>query len=165
MAIDQICTKLEALLAARPELEERMEAAVGALCRVFAVGRKEVAIFVLDARLDSFSFLWPPEMRTAGSIPFSANRSLVSTTASERRGFLNNSFSSTPHLFVFEAFGKERTAPIQKIMSVPMLDGNELKGVIQLSRKGEDTDLTLRNFSEPELVAFGEMAKVIARHL
>ena len=142
-----------------------MEACVNALCSIFAVARSEVAIFRLDPKLDSFSFLWPVDMRNSGSIPFSANRSLVSTTAGERRCFMDNSFSSTPHLFVFEAFGKDRTPSIQKIISAPMLNGEVLTGVIQICRKGEDTDTSLKNFTQPELAALGEMAKVIGRHL
>ena len=104
-------------------------------------------------------------MRSSGAIPFSANRSLVATTASERRGIMSNGFASTPHLFVFESYGREKNPPIQKIMSVPMLDGDQLKGVIQVCRKGEDGEASLKNFTEPELAALSEMAKVIGRYL
>ena len=124
-----------------------------------------MAIFVLDNTQESFHFVWPLEMAKSGSIPFSANRSLISITASERRCFLDNGFASTPHLFVFESFAKERNLPIQKIMSAPLLAGKELRGVIQVCRKGTDSDPSLKNFSEPQLAALGELAKVIGRHL
>lgn len=165
MRVSQICEKLEELLSARQAVEEKLAVAVDALSRIFGVQPNEVAIFSLDQTRDSLSFLWPKEMRSSGSIPFTANRSLVAVTAQERRSTLNNNFASTPHLFVFESFGKARTAPIQRIMSVPMLNGDDLRGVIQVSRKGEDTDTALRNFSETELTALSEMAKVMARHL
>ena len=165
MAINEICEKLERLLSARQGVEERIESAVGALSRVFTVEPGEVAIFSIDDRLECFNFLWPPEMRSSGAIPFSANRSLVATTASERRGIMSNGFASTPHLFVFESYGREKNPPIQKIMSVPMLDGDQLKGVIQVCRKGEDGEASLKNFTEPELAALSEMAKVIGRYL
>jgi signal transduction protein with GAF and PtsI domain len=159
-----MCARLERLLASKQGADDKIEAAVNALCRIYGVERNEVAIFRVDTRLDCFSFLWPPEMRKSGSIPFSANRSLVSTTAGEKRGLMDNSFSTTPHLFVFESYGKERSA-IQKIMSVPMLKGEELMGVIQVCRKGEDLDMTLRNFTQPELDALEELAKVVAHHI
>lgn len=165
LRVTEICQKLEALLSARQAVEEKLDVAVDALSRIFGVQANEVAVFSLDQAQDSLSFLWPKEMRSSGSIPFSANRSLVAVTAQQRRSTLNNTFASTPHLFVFEAFGKARSAPIQKIMSVPMLNGDDLRGVIQVSRKGEDTDISLRNFSESELTALSEMAKVIGRHL
>ena len=165
MAIEEICEKLEHLLSARQSASDKVDCAVKALCRVFKVGENEVAMFGYDGRLDCFHFLWPTEMRSSGSIPFSANRSLVSVTAAERRGFMDNSFASTPHLFVFEGFGKDKNTPIQKIMSVPMLKGEELRGVIQLCRKGEEGDCGLASFTGPELSALAELAKVIGRQL
>lgn len=164
LAIGQICEKLERLLLARQGAEEKIASTVDALCRIFQVERNEVAMFSLDTRLDCFSFLWPQQMRNSGSIPFSANRSLVSITAGKRRCFMDNSFATTPHLFVFEAYGKS-SAPIQKIMSAPMLHRDELRGVIQVCRKGEETDISLKDFSEPELAALGEIAKVVGCHL
>ena len=163
MDIGEICEKLDGLLSSR-QGDDKVEASVNVLCRIYGVERSEVAIFRLDAAGGSFSFLWPQDMRHSGSIPFTANRSLVAMTAEERRCFLDNSFSSTPHLFVFEAFAKERTAPIQRIMSAPLVKGDELLGVIQVCRKGE-TDVGLKRFTDPELAALGELAGVIARHL
>ena len=164
MQITEICGKLEALLSARQVNEEKIEVSVDALCRIYSVQPDEVAIFAFDPDDDSFSFTWPKVMRKSGSIPLTANRSLVAITARERRRIVNNSFTSTPHLFVFESFGSQKTPPIQRIMSVPMLNGDELRGVIQVSRKGDDTAAT-KSFSEPELVALGEIANVMARHL
>jgi GAF domain-containing protein len=161
--IKEICDKLEALLSARSG-EEKVTVSVDALSRIFGVSSGEVAIFALDASGESLNFLWPKEMRSSGSIPISASRSLVTNTAQQKRSFLNNNFASTPHLFVFEGFAKDKSAPIQRIMSVPMLNGEELKGVIQVSRKGL-SDAAVKSFSEPELKALGEIAKVIGRHL
>lgn len=165
MAIEELCAKLDALLSSRQGGDQMLEAAVNALSRIFAVNSSEVALFGLDDRLDSLHFIWPPDMRKAGSIPLNASRSLVSSTAVERRCFLDNRFSSTPHLFIFEAFSKEPPQPIQKIMSAPLMHGEELKGVIQVCRKGEDTDFNLKNFTQPELSALGALAKVIGMHL
>ena len=165
MRIEEICGKLDGLLSARQSAAEKVEVAVDALCRVFGVQQKEVAIFTFDREADSFSFLWPLDMRNSGSIPFSANRSLLAVTAGERRGKINNNFASTPHLFVFEAFGREKSAPIQRIMSAPILSGDDLVGVIQVCRKGAEADASLRNFTEPELKALCGMANVVAKHL
>ena len=165
MRLEQICEKLEALLGARQAGADKVEASVDALCRIFGVKQTEVAIFALDRDLDSFSFIWPAEMRKSGSIPLSADRSLIATTARERQGKVNNSFASTPHLFVFESFGKDKSGPIQRIMSAPMLKGEELVGVLQVCRKGADADAALKNFTDPELKALCGIANVIAKHL
>ena len=165
LQITEICGKLEGLLSAQQGVEGKIAVCVDALCRIYNVQPDEVAIFSFDQAAETFSFAWPKGMRISGSIPLSANRSLVAITARERRCMVNNTFSSTPHLFVFEGFGSDKTPPIQRIMSVPMLKGEELRGVIQVSRKGEDTNTGLKSFSEPELAALGEIAKVVARHL
>lgn len=165
MRLEEICERLDALLSARQMAEEKVEAAVDAFSRIFGVQRHEVAIFTFDRERDCFSFAWPLDMRHSGSIPFSANRSLLAVTAAERKGKLNNSFASTPHLFVFESFGREKSGPIQRIMSAPMLKGDELKGVIQVCRKGTDADAGLKSFTDPELKVLCGMANVVAGHL
>lgn len=165
MKLEQICEKLEALLSARPGVAEKVEAAVDAICRIFAVDKNEVAVFTYQGDQDSFSFVWPPDMRNCGSIPFTADRSLLAVTARERRGRINNSFASTPHLFVFESFGREKSAPIQRIMSAPMLKDEQLMGVLQVCRKGLEASAALKSFTEPELKALCAIANVIARQL
>lgn len=165
MKLEDICRKLEALLSSRQGREAKVEASVDAVCRIFAVEKHETAVFALDREQDAFTFLWPADMRTSGSIPFSADRSLLAITARERRGRVNNSFASTPHLFVFESFGREKSGPIQRIMSAPMLKGEDLVGVIQVCRKGADADAALRKFTDPELKALCSIANVIAKHL
>lgn len=165
MRLEEMCQKLDTLLTSRQGTGEKVEAAVDALCRIFGVQQNEVAIFGYDAAQESFGFLWPVELKKSGSIPASADRSLVAVTARERRGQINNSFASTPHLFVFEAFGPEKGAPIQRIMSAPMLKGDELAGVIQVCRKAPEADASLKKFTEPELQALCALAKVIGGRL
>lgn len=159
MPIAEVCEKLDKFLGERSGIE-RAAASAEALSRIFGVEKDEIALFLLDPVEGTFSFLWPPEMRQSGTIPATADRSLVAVTARERRGVINNSFASTPHLFVFE-----KTAQIQKIMSAPMLKGKELRGVIQISRKGKTDDPALKNFTQPELDALCDLAAVIAAHL
>ena len=165
MRVEEICQKLELLLTRSEGSEEKLERCADAMEHIFGVRRDEVAIFMLDPEENAFSFAWPPELRKAGTIPAGAENSLVAITAKERRGSINNSFATTPHLFVFESLGEEKTEPIQKIMSVPMLRGEELRGVIQVSRKGAYGDAALRPFTEPELNALEEIAKVVACHI
>lgn len=160
MQIKALCEKLEKFLAGRSAEEEKLVASVEALTRIFGVQKDEIAVFALDPVEAEFRFQWPVEMRNSGTIPYSADRSLVATTAKERRGIINNSFASTPHLFVFE-----KTSQIQKIMSVPMLRGAELRGVIQVCRKGTGDEVGLKGFTQPELDALSALAGVIAAQL
>jgi transcriptional regulator with GAF, ATPase, and Fis domain len=162
--ISDFCQKLHAAMSARSNLDDQVATCAKALSSTFRVQPYEVACFKFDSDQESFSFLWPPELRESGSIPFSARRSLLVRTAEERKAFLDNSFASTPHLFVFEGFSKINSAPIQRIMSVPILRGEELLGVLQLCRRGATGD-GLPMFSNAELVALVEIAKVVATFL
>jgi GAF domain-containing protein len=167
MTQEDLYAKFDARLAALPTLDERLDAAAEALARAFHVKHDEVAIFSFDPKFDSLRFLWPKKLRTAGSVPLSAHRSLVAKTAQERNDTLDNAFAATPHVFIFERFRLDITGgvPIQKIMSVPMLAGGELKGVIQVSRKGEERDGCGPDFSPGNLAALSRLAALIAARL
>lgn len=164
VGIADFCQKLQAAMSAQSNLNDQVATCAKALSSTFRVQPDEVACFKFDPGLECFSFLWPPEMKESGSIPFSARRSLLVRTAVERKAFLDNSFASTPHLFVFEGFNKTNSSPIQRIMSVPILRGDELLGALQLCRRGSSAD-GLPMFSEAELGALGEIAKVVAAFL
>jgi hypothetical protein len=106
----------------------------------FSVKEDEVALFSYDMSREVLVFVWPKSLKSVGSIPLNAQRCLVSNTAAEKKGVLDNSFATTPHLYMFEHFlsDKAKRIPIQKIMSVPVMMGDQLKGVVQAARKGPD---------------------------
>ncbi len=168
MKVDEFCTKLDGRLAEFTSAEERLEAAVAALCQAFGVKVHEVAIFTYAPAHESFSFLWPVSLRSSGAVPLSAHKSLVAQTARDRRGSLNNTFAATPHASFFERFRQKdalHSHPIQKIMSVPIEKDGVVQWVIQISRKGEDATSAGRDFSANELSALESIGQVIARHL
>lgn len=167
MNLEELYTKFDGRLAALPTIDEKLDVAARALWQAFNVKQDEVAIFLFDPTFDSLRFLWPKKLRTAGAVPLSSHHSLVANTARNRKATLDNSFASTPHTFIFERFRLDITGkvPIQKIMSVPMVAGDELKGVIQVSRKGEERDACGPDFSPGNLAALARLAAIIAPHL
>ncbi len=168
MKIDEFCAKLDGRLAGFASAEERLEAAVNALCQAFGVKSHEVAIFAFAPTHESLSFLWPASLRNSGAVPLSAHKSLVAQTARDRKGSLNNAFAATPHASFFERFrqkGADHSHPIQKIMSIPVEKDGAVQWVIQLSRKGEDAAAAGRDFTANELAALEKIGRVIARHL
>jgi hypothetical protein len=80
---------------------------------------------------------------------------------------LNNTFVSTPHLFIFEHFlsDKAERVPIQKIMSVPVFDNGLLKGVVQVTRKGVSREDAGPDFSSDNLKDLATIVKVVTRYL
>jgi hypothetical protein len=169
MKLHEFLARMEADLSAQNDAEKRLELMAKALRQAFGVKSDEVGIFAYFPDHRTLEFLWPVPLRPMGSIPLSSTVSLVARTAREKVPRLNNSFALTPHTTVFENIPQEGVAPteriIQRIMSVPMMAGEELRGVIQVSRKGASRDTAGKDFTPPELTALEKLAGVFARFI
>ena len=167
MIVQQFCKTIDMQLSGLETHEEKLESSAKALGQIFGVRRDEVAIFAFDPRFDVLHFCWPIQLRSAGVVPISVRDALVARTARERKPFLDNFYAQTPHLHIFETFQLDLTGgiPIQKIISAPMLRGEELRGVVQISRKGETLADAGRDFTKEEIGALAQIAAVIACHL
>lgn len=115
------------------------------LAKLFRVHDDEVAILKLDK--GHLHFLYPAILQNVGTIPVNTTGSVAAHVASTRKAEIRNNFAETRHASVFEAaFQMRKTKPavgshheeniIHKLMSVPVMSVTELKGVIQLCRKG-----------------------------
>jgi len=137
------------------------------IAAAFSVREDEVALFSYDMDREMLVFVWPKSLKSVGSIPLNAHRCLVSRTAAEKKGALDNSFASTPHLYMFEHFlsDKMKRIPIQKIMSVPLMIGDQLKGVVQTARKGPDRDSSGADFSSADLALLTFISGMIGEYV
>lgn len=168
MKIADFCSQISRELAALPTAEKRLEAAVPFICRAFRVQAEEVAIFSLDPERELLCFLWPEKLQKSGLIPLSSSTSLAARTVRENKAFLDNHFAAAHHTFIFEAvpLGRDsKGTPIQKIISSPLPGNGYTKGVIQVSRKGDDPTSAGDDFSKNDLKILVEIAQVIASHL
>src|SRR6202035_1952196 len=129
------------------------------LAKVFRVDYAEVALLKLEGGL--LSFVFPEYLRTTGAIPISSKPVAAHTALSKKAEIFNN-FARVKHASIFETIkpvGSEvedpaPPAPIQKLMSVPILDANStVLGVLQISRKGIDATYT-QDFSGDALQQF-----------
>ena len=157
-----------------------LEAALGAcadaetfcteLSKVFKVRRNEVALLVLEKGL--LRFLFPQQLKTAGSIPVSSATAVAAHTAVTKKVELFNSFTKVKHASIFETVklgsadqdDPGESAPIQKLMSAPILstEGKAL-GVLQVCRKGLDLNLAGADFTLDDLRTLEETAKLAAK--
>lgn len=126
------------------------------LAKVFRVQYAEVALLRLDGGL--LKFIFPEHLRTTGAIPISS-KAVAAHTALSKKAEIFNNFARVSHASIFETIkpvGEETDAPvppspIQKLMSVPILDQQSaVIGVIQISRKGLDPRFT-QDFSREDL--------------
>jgi len=128
------------------------------LAKIFHVQYSEVALLRLDKGL--LRFVFPEYLRTTGAIPLSSKAVAAHTALSKKVEIFNN-FARVKHASIFETI-KPATetstldepappAPIQKLMSVPIMDrGSNVVGVIQISRKGLDPKFA-QDFSREDL--------------
>jgi hypothetical protein len=137
------------------------------LAKVFGVKTDEVGLLKLEKGL--LRFLFPPGLKTAGTIPLNGT-AVAARTAATKSTLLSNTFARVKHVRFFEDVkpgvatgdGPERL-PIQKLISAPVLDGDEVVlGVIQISRKGLDPAAAGPDFSSEDLKLLEHAATVIA---
>jgi len=137
------------------------------LAKVFRVQNAEVALLRLEGGL--LKFVFPEHLRTTGAIPISS-KAVAAHTALSKKAEIFNNFARVKHASIFETIkpiGAEaeepaQPAPIQKLMSVPILDPQStVLGVIQISRKGLDARFT-QDFSREDLHDLELAAGVLA---
>ncbi len=118
----------------------------------------EVAILGLSARWRHLYFLVPEALKNVGFIPLTSNSALAARTARESRPEINNNFPNVRHATVFEGVktGGDSGEVIQKIISAPILSGDKVIGVIQISRKGASGKSVGPDFTP------GDLGKVLA---
>ena len=126
------------------------------LAKIFKVQYTEVALLRLEGGL--LRFIFPEHLRTTGAIPLSS-KAVAAHTALSKKAEIFNNFARVKHASIFETIkpgagdSDEAMAPspIQKLMSVPIMDRNSsVVGVIQISRKGLDPKFA-KDFSREDL--------------
>ncbi|GAC1434173.1 MAG: hypothetical protein NVS1B11_29650 [Terriglobales bacterium] len=157
------------------ELEQALSDAVtpelfGAkLSKLFRVRGTEVALMRLDK--GQLTFLFPPELRTAGSIPVSSSSAVAVRTAVTKKTELFNNFVKVKHISIFEtvklgapeSLDLSEKASIQKLISAPVLHRNKVIGVIQICRKGFDLGSVGPDFSSSDLQQLEAVAKIVSK--
>jgi len=136
------------------------------LAKVFKVQYTEVAMLRLEDGL--LRFIFPEHLRTTGAIPLSS-KAVAAHTALSKKAEIFNNFAKVKHASIFETIKpgateseELRPAPIQKLMSVPILDRDlNVLGVIQISRKGLDPRFA-QDFSREDLHDLELAAGVLA---
>lgn len=165
MTIDAFSQRLADILSSLGE-EEPAPVMAREVASFFDVEPHEVGLFQIDNSGRLAIFRWPPQRSdNLATIPLkSFATSLVSATARERRATVDNAFAATPHLFIYERglAEKEQRIPVQKIMSAPVSDGDRLRWIVQVSRKGASPQEAGPDFTPADLQDLEKIAAVIA---
>ena len=135
------------------------------IANIFSVKATAVGLLCLEGR--SLRFLFPSELRAAGSIPLSSSTVAARTAETRTAEFFNN-FALVRHHSIFEAVKlgsepKDGSQIIQKLMSAPVIGMDEtVLGVLQISRKGISPNAAGPDFDTRDLNKLEEVAKEIA---
>ena len=144
------------------------ETACSKLAQMLRVARGEIALLRLEK--NHLRFVYPPELRDAGTIPLSGS-AVAARTATTQTSLLSNSFAKVRHVSLFETVklhGADKSEeidpmPIQKIMSVPITaPEKKVVGVVQISRKGLDPSLAGADFTSDDLKLLENVAELLA---
>jgi GAF domain-containing protein len=135
------------------------------LAAIFGVKSDEVAILALDSTGKHLSFLVPEKLKAVGTIPVNSTTALVARTARDRRPDILNQFAGSRHASVFEGvpLGRREGEMIQKIMSVPIVSGENVVGVVQISRKGRTQQEAGADFGSGDLRVLQELSATLAQ--
>jgi len=113
----------------------------------------EVALMGVSNRWRHLHFLIPESLKHVGFIPLSSTSAIAARTARESRPDIINNLAGIRHATVFEGvkIGGETSEIIQKMISAPILSGDKVVGVIQVSRKGANPSVAGPDFSADDL--------------
>lgn len=123
------------------------------IARNLSVRTDEVAILGVSHRWRHLHFVVPEALKNVGFIPLSSKSALAARTSRESRPEIINDFTSVKHASVFEGvkLAAEGAEVIQKIISAPILSGERVVGVIQISRKGASAKVAGPDFTSDDL--------------
>ncbi|MBI2837578.1 MAG: hypothetical protein HYX75_04650 [Acidobacteria bacterium] len=168
----EIVTQGELNDSTRSQILDKTTEKLGAgIAGEFGVQANEVAILIISNRQGILKFEYPKPLRNSGTIPLkgkvSAKDAIALRSVSSRRGEIINAVQQVKHLAVFEMVktSSGTPMPIQKMLSVPILAGQDPIGVVQVSRKGENPAKAGVDFSDTDLKKLEKISAAVAPYL
>jgi hypothetical protein len=105
---------------------------------VFGTKIDEVAILILNTDGNHLRFVAPRKLADLGSLPVTKRDSIAVSVLGRKAPETINNVPMVKHVAFFESVKlRDRPAPIQKMVTVPIVFKGQAIGVAQISRKGE----------------------------
>lgn len=163
--LERIATVLESDASAMSQIS--LTSIAERIAKNLGVKTDEVALLSVSNRWRHLHFLVPESLKQVGFIPLSSTTAVAARTARESRPDIINEFRSVRHATVFEGvrIGGETSELIQKMISAPILSGEKVVGVIQVSRKGPDARNAGPDFTADDLGKILALSKPLGKLL
>ncbi len=150
-----------------PPTEEALNKLATQIAGAFSAKKDEVAILRLSSNGKMLGFLFPIKLAKIGYLPITTTHSLATKTIRDRRGEIVNNFSVYKHPTVFESvdLSEAKAAPIQKIVSAPMIADGKAVGVIQVCHKGIGGQPIGLEFTPNDLSELTSIGSILGKYL
>ena len=171
--MEDLLAILDAMLARKADvadprelLSDVAERIVKAVAAAFGVKTDEVAILLATGDGRDLRFVAPRRFGDLGTIPLTKRDSIAVGVFNRKTGEAMNNVPLVRHVAFFETVKiKDRAAPIQKMISVPIMDGGRPIGVAQISRKGDAPGSAGPDFTPADVRRALEMFERLASRL
>jgi hypothetical protein len=118
----------------------------------FGCRTDEVAILIVTTDGKHLRFVAPRRFADLGTIPVTKRDSIAVNILGRKTGEAMNNVPMVKHVAFFETVKlRDRAVPIQKMITVPILHGQEAVGVAQISRKGENPAVAGPDFTAADV--------------
>jgi hypothetical protein len=145
------------------DMADRVVKAVGT---AFTCKPDEVAILILTTDGKHLRFVAPRRFTDLGTIPVTKRDSIAVATLGKKTGEAMNNVPMVKHVAFFESVKlRDRVVPIQKMITVPILNRGTVIGVAQVSRKGETPGDAGPDFSPADVKKAQDFFEGVAVHL
>ncbi len=171
--MQELLAILDAMLAKRDEVRNRRDLLLDVGDRIVktvsaAFGTKgdEVAVLLVTNDGRALRFIAPRKLADLGSVPLSKRDAIAVNVFLRKAGEAHNNVPLIRHVSFFESVKiKDRVAPIQKMVTVPILHGGQPIGVAQISRKGDSLRAAGPDFAPADVQKAQEIFAALAARL
>ncbi|MGB6682672.1 MAG: GAF domain-containing protein [Candidatus Acidiferrum sp.] len=163
--LERIATAIESDATATSQIS--LASIAERIAKNLGVKSDEIALMGVSNRWRHLHFRVPESLKQIGFIPLSSTSAIAARTARESRPDIINNFASVRHATVFEGvkISGETSELIQKLISAPILSGDKVVGVIQVSRKGATPKEAGPDFSADDLGKILALCKPLGKLL
>jgi hypothetical protein len=132
----------------------------------FGTKPDEVAILIVTADGNHLRFAAPRKFADLGTIPMTKRDSIAVSILAKKAGEAMNNVPMVKHVSFFESIKlRDRVAPIQKMITVPILHDGGPVGVAQISRKGENPADAGPDFTAADVKRAEQLFSAVAPYL
>lgn len=139
---------------------------VKAVCTQFGTKSDEVAILMATSDRKHLRFAAPRKFTDLGTIPVTKRDSIAVGIFNRGTGEAINNVPMVKHVAFFESVKiRDRVAPIQKMVTVPIVHDGTVVGVAQISRKGETPGEAGSDFTAADVTRAQDLFHAVAPYL